>query len=53
MSKKEEKIFITDNPLAQSSLKHDVMAAFEECAKLVTLVKDFGMPLTREIVTDC
>lgn len=53
MKKKEEKIFITDNPLAQSSLKHDVMAAFEECAKLETLVKDFGMPLTREIVTDC
>ena len=53
MSKKEEKIFITDNPLAQSSLKHDAMAAFEECAKLETLVKDFGLPLTREIVTDC
>ncbi len=53
MKKKEEKIFITDNPLAQSSLKHDVMAAFEECAKLETLVKDFGLPLTREIVTDC
>lgn len=53
MSNKEEKIFITDNPLAQSSIKHDVMAAFEECAKLKTLVKDFGFPLTREIVTDC
>lgn len=29
------------------------MAAFEECAKLETLVKDFGLPLTCEIVTDC
>ena len=53
MSKKEEKIFITDNPLAQSSLKRDVMDAFEECNKLEALVKDFGFPLTREIVTDC
>ena len=53
MTKKEEKIFVTDNPLVQSSLKHDVMAAFEKCTKLETLVKDFGMPLTREIVTDC
>lgn len=53
MSKKEEKIFITDNPLAQSSLKSEVMGAFEKCAKLETLVKDFGLPLTREIVTDC
>lgn len=53
MSKKEEKIFVTDNPLAQSSLKHDVMAAFEKCAKLETLVKDFGLLLTRDIVRDC
>ena len=53
MSKKEEKIFITDNPLAQSMLKREVMDAFNECAKLETLVKDFGLPLTREIVTDC
>ena len=54
MSKKEEKrIFITDNPLAQSMLKREVMDAFNECVKLETLVKDFGLPLTREIVTDC
>lgn len=52
MSKKE-KVFITDNPLAKSSLKRDVLDAFEECPKLETLVKDFGLPLTREIVTDC
>lgn len=50
---KEEKIFITDNPLAQTQLKGEVMGAFEQCAKLETLVKDFGLPLTREIVTDC
>ena len=53
MSNKEEKIYITDNPLAQSSLKRDVMDAFEECAKLEALVKDFGLPLTRDIVVDC
>ncbi|SFC15642.1 hypothetical protein SAMN04488494_1015 [Xylanibacter ruminicola] len=53
MRKKEEKIFITDNPLAQSSLKNDVLKAFERCNKLETLVKDFGLPLTREIVSDC
>lgn len=53
MNKKEEKIFITDNPLAQSMLKREVLDAFEECDKLETLVKDFGLPLTREIVTDC
>lgn len=53
MSKKEEKIFITDNPSVQSSLRHDVMAAFKKCGELETLVKDFGLPLTREIVIDC
>jgi len=53
MKKKKEKIFVTDNPLALSLLKHEVMAAFEKCAKLEMLVKDFGLPLTREIVTDC
>lgn len=53
MRKKEERIFITDNPLAEQSLKHDVMAAFERCGELGTLVKDFGLPLTRDIVTDC
>ncbi len=53
MNKKEDRIYITDNPLAQLSLKHDVMEAFEKCAELETLVKDFGLPITREIVTDC
>lgn len=53
MSKKEEKIFITDNPLAQTSLKQDVLKAYNECANLETLVKDFGLPLTHDIVTDC
>ena len=53
MFKKEEKIFVTDNPLTQSSLKSEVLKAFERCAKLETLVKDFGLPLTRDIVKDC
>lgn len=51
--KKVEKIFITDNPYAQNSLKNDVMRALERCAKLEALLKDFGLPVTREIVTDC
>lgn len=53
MRKKTEKIFITENPLAKSSLKSDVLKAFERCGELETLVKDFGLPLTRDIVADC
>lgn len=53
MSKKDNRIFVTDNPLAQSSIKRDVLGAFDKCGKLETLIKDFGLPLTRDIVTDC
>ena len=50
---KEEKIFVTDNPLMESELKHNVMATFDQCGKLEALLYDFGFPITREIVTDC
>lgn len=50
---KEEKIFITDNPLLEIETKRRVMMAFEPSKQVARIVTDFGFTLTREIVADC
>lgn len=51
--KQEERIFICNNDLLEADVKRKVMNAFAQCGKLEMLLKDFGMPITREIVENC
>ena len=51
--KKEEKVFLFNNPIVEFELRKRVMAAFEPCKQAVRMVADFGIVISRDVVTDC
>lgn len=50
---KKEKVFIAENPTEEAQQKHNVLTAFEVCEKAAKIVKNFGIPVSRDTVKDC
>lgn len=49
----EKKILVYENTEAVKQLQNKVEKAYGKCGELESLVKDFGIALTKEVVIDC